>query len=76
MIEAIKNYGIEVNYCLSANAPAPIIQELSKIQDQITSLSCVCSVTEHDEINPIIERLAANNLQISVINQVSDLELI
>ena len=76
MIEAIESYGVEVNYCLTANAPAPIIQELSKIQDQITPLSCVCSVTEHDEINQIIEKLAANNLQISVINQVSDLELI
>ena len=76
MIEAIKKYGVEINYCLAANAPAPIILELSRLQDQITSLSCVCSVTEHDEINQIIERLAANNLQISAINQVSDLELI
>ena len=76
MIEVIKKYGVEVNYCLAANAPAPIIQELSRIQEQIPSLSCVCSVTEHDEINQIVERLAANNLQISAINQVSDLELI
>ena len=76
MIETIKKYGVEVNYCLAANAPAPIILELSRIQDQITSMSCVCSVTEHDEINQITERLAANSLQISAINQVSDLELI
>ena len=76
MLEAIKKYSVEVNYCLSANAPDPIILALSRIQDQITPLSCVCSVTEHDEINHIIERLAANKLQISVINQVSDLELI
>ena len=76
MIEAIKKYGVEVNYCLAATAPAPIILELSRIQDQITSMSCVCSVTEHDEISQIIERLAANKLQISAINQVSDSELI
>lgn len=76
MIEAIKRYDIEVNYCLAANAPTSIIQGLSKIQDQIASVSCVCSITEHDEIDQIIERLAANNLQISAINQVSDLELI
>ena len=76
MIEAIKKYGVEVNYCLAATAPAPIILELSRIQDQITSMSCVCSVTEHDEINQTIKSLAANNLQISAINQVSDLELI
>ena len=76
MIEAIKKYSVKVNYCLTANAPTPIILELSRIQDQITSISCVCSVTEHDEIDQIIERLAANNLQISAINRVSDLELI
>ena len=76
MIELIKKYSVEVNYCLAANAPAPIIQEFSKIQDQIHSMSCVCSVTEHDEIDQIIERAAANNLQISAVNQVSDLELI
>ena len=76
MIEVIKKYDVEVNYCLAANAPDPIILELSRVQDHIPSMSCVCSVTEHDEINQIIERLAANNLQISAINQVSDLELI
>ncbi len=76
MIETIKKYGVEVNYCLAANAPTPILLELSRIQNQITSMSCLCSVTEHDEINQIIERLAAKNLQISAINQVSDLELI
>ena len=76
MIEVIKKYDVEVNYCLAANAPDPIILELSSIQNHIPSMSCVCSVTEHDEINQVIERLAANNLQISAINQVSDLELI
>jgi len=76
MIEAIEKYSVEVNYCLSANTPAPIIQELSRIRDQMPSLSCVCTVNEHDEISQIIERLAAKNLQISAINQVSDLELI
>ena len=50
MIETIKKYGVEVNYCLAANAPAPVILELSRIQDQITSMSCVCLLTEHDEI--------------------------
>ncbi|MEC8644615.1 MAG: hypothetical protein VXX78_04570 [Pseudomonadota bacterium] len=76
MIEVLKKYAVEVNYCLAANAPASILLELSRIQDQITSMSCVCSVTEHDEINQTIERLAATNLRISAINQVSDLELI
>ena len=76
MIEAIEKYGVEVNYCLAANAPTPTILALSRIQDRITSMSCVCSVTEHDEISQVVERLAANNLQISAINQVSDLELI
>ena len=76
MIEAIKKYGIEVNYCLAANAPTPVIQELSKMQDKIPSMICVCSVTEHDEINQIIERLATYKLQISAVNRVSDLELI
>ena len=76
MIEAINGYGVEVNYCLTPNAPAPIIQEVSRIQEQIPAMNCVCSVTEHDEINEIIERLAASNLQISAINQVSDSELI
>ena len=76
MIETIKRYDVEVNYCLTANAPAPTILELSRIQEQIPSVNCVFSVTEHDEVNQIIDRLAVNNLQISAINQVSDLELI
>ena len=76
MIKAIEKYGMEVNYCLAANTQAPIIHELSRIRGQIPSISCVCSVTEHDEINQFIESLAARNLQISSINQVSDLELI
>ncbi|MEC8299093.1 MAG: hypothetical protein VXZ77_01710 [Pseudomonadota bacterium] len=76
MAETIKKYGIEVNYCLAANAPAPIFIELSRVQDQVPSMSCVCSVNEQDEINQLIGRLAANNLQISAINKVSDLELI
>jgi hypothetical protein len=76
MVEAIQRYGVAVNYCLAANTPAQIIQELSIIQDQIPSMSCVCSVTEHDEINQFIERLATNKLQIAAVNQVSDLELI
>ena len=37
MIEAIKKYGVEVNCCLAANAPAAVIQELSKIQDLCTA---------------------------------------
>jgi len=76
MLEVIKKYSVEVNYCLSANAPDPIILAISRIQDQIPAMHCVCSVTEHDEINQVVERLAAKNLQISAINQVSDLELI
>ena len=76
MTETIKKYGVEVNYCLAANAPAPIFLELSRVQDQIPTTSCVCSVNEHDEINQIIGRLAANSLQISAVNKVSDLELI
>ena len=76
MIEAIDKYGVVVNYCLGVNTPAPIILELSRIRDQIPSLSFVCTVNEHDEISQIIKRLAAKNLQISAINQVSDLELI
>ena len=76
MLEAIKKYSVEVNYCLSASAPDPIILALSRIKDQIPAMHCVCSVTEHDEINQVVERLAAKNLQISAINQVSDLELI
>ena len=76
MLEAIKKYNVEVNYCLSASAPDPIILALSRIQDQIPAMHCVCSATEHDEINQVVERLAAKNLQISAINQVSDLELI
>ena len=76
MIEAIEKYGVEVNYCIGANTPAPIILELSRIRDQIPSLSFVCTVNEHDEISQIIKRLAAKNLQISAINQVSDIELI
>ncbi len=76
MLEAIKKYSVEVNYCLSASAPDPIFLALSRIQDQIPAMHCVCSVTEHDEINQVVERLAAKNLQISAINQVSDLELI
>ena len=76
MLEAIKKHNVEVNYCLSASAPDPIILALSRIQDQIPAMHCVCSTTEHDEINQVVERLAANNLQISAINQVSDLELI
>ena len=75
MIEVIKKHSVEVNYCLTANAPDPVILELSRIQNHIHSMSCVCSITEHDEINQIIERLAAKNLKISAINQVSGLEL-
>ena len=76
MIETIERYGVDVNYCLGANTQAPIILELSRIRDQIPSLSCVCTISDHDETGQIIERLAAKNLQISAINQVSDLELI
>jgi hypothetical protein len=76
MLEAIKKYSVEVNYCLSASAPDPVILALSRIKDQIPAMHCVCSVTEHDQINQVVERLAAKNLQISAINQVSDLELI
>ena len=76
MIEAIKSYGVEVNYCLTANAPAPTIRELLRVQGQIPLVNCVCLVTEHDEVEQIIDRFAVNNLQISAINQVSDLELI
>ena len=33
MTETIKKYGIEVNYCLAANAPAPILLELSTVKN-------------------------------------------
>ena len=76
MTKTIKKYGVEVNYCLAANAPTPIFLELSRVQGQIPSMCCVCSVNEHDEINQISEKLAANNLEVLAINKVSDLELI